>query len=140
MKYGTIEDFVRDMDAGVFDFTENGKCICCGNCCTNLLPMSKREIKLVRDYIKNHNIKEQKRFVPSVNPTYDMTCPFMDSSKDFKCTIYKVRPKICRDFNCHSAKAGNFKANEKMEPIDVRSTFFGALSISEMMIKEMECE
>lgn len=44
----------------ITDFTFNGKCSNCGQCCSNLLPLSDSEVKRIKQYIKKHNIKEQR--------------------------------------------------------------------------------
>lgn len=124
----TIEDMIKDMKHGVYDKTDNGRCVGCGECCSNALPMRQKEIKIIQRYIKEHGIKEQK--IPSVfaKPMFDMTCPFMrkDVSKN-RCTIYPVRPFICRDFKCDKARHNEFYngSKEGFMLIDVRATFFG---------------
>lgn len=62
----------------ITDFTNNGKCFNCGNCCSNLLPMSEKEVKVIKAYIKTHNIKEQRH---NAMQGADMTCPFRDEKK-----------------------------------------------------------
>ena len=58
--------------------TDNGRCIGCGECCTNMLPLSKNEISRIKAYIRKHNIKEQRHnFMIGI----DMTCPFRDDCK-----------------------------------------------------------
>lgn len=81
----------------VNNFTDNGKCSNCGQCCSNMLPMSQTEVKRIKEYIKKHNIKEQRHNALS---GVDMTCPFRDETNK-KCLIYKVRPQICRQFMCN---------------------------------------
>ena len=59
------------------------------------------EIEVIRKYIKRFHIKEQKRNLPLAEPMLDLMCPFLDNSKKCeKCTIYEVRPHICRQFSC----------------------------------------
>lgn len=96
----TLQQVYEDMEHGVYDFTKDGKCSSCGACCGNYLPLSSGEIKEIKRYIKKHHIKEQKHMiVPTREALWDMTCPFLDTSKEKdKCTIYSVRPKICRCF------------------------------------------
>ena len=48
----------RDMEDNIYNFTKDGKCSGCGNCCSNLLPMSQKEVDAIRRYIKKHGIKE----------------------------------------------------------------------------------
>ena len=87
----------------ITDFTNNGECIRCGNCCSDFLPLSKREIKDIRRYIKKHNIKRQAHTFVPLNITadaLDATCPFY-SHLEKKCVIYETRPDICREFKCN---------------------------------------
>ena len=101
MKTGNIEQMLNEFSDGTYDLTDNGKCTQCGQCCSNILPMTEDEISVIRRYIKKHHIKERKHILPLAEPTIDMTCPFLDDSKSCeKCTIYEVRPRICRDFIC----------------------------------------
>lgn len=124
---GTLEQMLADMENGVYDFTDDGKCSNCGQCCTDILPMSRGEIQRIRDYIRKHQIKEQKHFVPTAVPVIDWTCPFRNNSER-KCMIYEVRPEICRDFQCNKPKE-HIEASKKLfaetrRTVSVRQTFF----------------
>ncbi len=123
-----IKETLDDMNNGVLDFTDNGRCISCGECCSNVLPMKMKEIKVIKRYIKDHGIKEQKVSAVFADPVYDLTCPFLrkDVSKD-RCTIYPVRPQICRDFKCDKARHNEFfhGSMDGFMLIDVRDTFLG---------------
>lgn len=130
MKTGTIEEMLREFSDGTYDFTDNGKCKGCGQCCSNLLPMTEKEIATIKRYIKSHNIKECKHILPLAEPiAYDMTCPFLDNGKHCdKCTIYEVRPRICRDFICCPSERppmDDMKYKLSCKVVDVRSEFFG---------------
>ena len=107
------------------DYTDHGKCSNCGACCSNLLPVSMKEIETIRKYIREHGVTEAVNGVP-FNATINMVCPFMDTSKELKCKIYEVRPKICRFFMCN--KKPDFDELVEMAdavPINIRNTFFG---------------
>ena len=111
------------------DFTKDGKCSGCGECCSNFLPISEAEKKRIKDYIKKHNIKAQVRTsVLETEKTIDLTCPFRDN-KNKICTIYEVRPAICRSFLCsHSAediKKAKLDLHQKHEVCFMRTEFFG---------------
>lgn len=96
-----LEAVQRDMDDNIYNFTKGGKCSGCGGCCSNLLPMSQKEVDAIHRYIKKHNIKECKHLLPVAKPAFDMTCPFLDTGKSCeKCRIYPVRPEICKQFIC----------------------------------------
>ena len=127
----TLAGIIDEMENGVYDFTKDGKCIGCGSCCSNFLPMTKNEIKDIKRYIKKNNIRECRHFIPAVT-VFDMTCPFLDISKpDKRCTIYEHRPMICRTFicNCPPSKADHgvleTMSKSHLVAVDMRETFFG---------------
>lgn len=92
---GTINDML-DMDTR--DLTINGECSQCGACCSAFLPVSDRELRKIRAYIKRYHIEPVHHNSEGV---IDGACPFLDTSKEReKCRIYKVRPNICRRFIC----------------------------------------
>lgn len=84
---GTLEKYMKDMENGTFDLTENGKCTGCGECCSNLLPITDAEIRKIKAYMK---LKQQKHGVAPLRAGFDIKCPFLDESKEKKCTIYPV--------------------------------------------------
>ena len=111
---------------GTYNFTKDGKCVQCGACCSNFLPMTDREIRIIRAYIKKNGIKPHDHVVPFAGRIEDWTCPFLDGGKRTeKCDIYKVRPLICQKFICDPKQRERFESNEHMITIDVRGTFFG---------------
>lgn len=91
------------------DFTCNGRCSNCGNCCVPYLPITKQEYKTIKRYIKKHNIKEI-RPIREGNDVY-ISCPFRDY-KNKRCTIYPVRPEVCRKFLCSKSES-EINANKK---------------------------
>ena len=97
---GTLQIMIDDMRRGVYDFTSDGKCSQCGQCCGDILPLSQKEIDQIRRYIRKHNIAEEVHRPPTVNPVNDYTCPFRNEMLK-KCNIYEIRPMICRDFICN---------------------------------------
>lgn len=109
----------------VIDFTKDGKCSNCGKCCSNCLPLSEAEIKRIKAYVKKHNIKEQRHNFASGT---DMTCPFRDE-RNRKCTIYEIRPAICREFMCNHTHDDIMKAKLDIHKINrvvfMRAEFFG---------------
>lgn len=128
-KIGTLGQMLNEFNSGVYDFTKDGKCIGCGACCSNLLPLSAKEIKTIRHYIKKKHIKEQKCRFPIATEILDMTCPFR-SEIEQKCLIYEIRPEICRDFKCdkYSGKASNKLMNGNYNVVDMRDTFYSEVS------------
>ena len=125
---GTLEEMYEDMKKGVYDFTDNGECIGCGKCCSNYLPLSSKDIKAIRRYINKKHIKECKHIVPAVNIPFDATCPFR-SDDEKKCSIYPVRPAICREFKC-DLPSKDIESNKKTligkyELYEMRELFYG---------------
>lgn len=127
METGSMEQMLREFSDGTYDLTCSGKCTQCGECCSNLLPMTDSEINTIREYIKKNDIKEHKHLLPLATPTLDMTCPFLDGNKDKeKCEIYSVRPKICRNFICCPSKRPplDYKYQIKCRVVNVRKEFY----------------
>lgn len=84
------------------NFCKNGECSRCGECCTPFIPMTKSEVKTVREYVKkNPQIKERALNQPFFegNDVY-VKCCFYDKDKK-ECMIYPVRPFICRAYKCN---------------------------------------
>lgn len=122
-----LEAVQRDMDDNIYNFTKGGKCSGCGGCCSNLLPMSQKEIDVIRRYIRKKHIKECRHIAPAT-VAYDMTCPFLDTGKSCeKCRIYPVRPEICKQFICDNeqrAKNNRKLIGQTRNVVDVRSEFY----------------
>lgn len=108
----------------ITDYTCNGKCSNCGNCCGDILHLSKREIKEIDNYLKKHKIE----FTPkNIMFVYDNTCPFRDNEKKI-CKIYEVRPIICKVYQCDKSPEEAYKRreinNEIRLPRSMRQLFF----------------
>lgn len=121
MKIGKVEEYLKIEK--VTDFTKNGECSKCGNCCGKYLPLTTYEIDRIKAYIKKHNIKEH---INNFAYGLDMTCPFLNDKQ--MCNIYKVRPQICRCFKCDKTQSevigtyGPF--NHKSLPCRFKKNFF----------------
>lgn len=88
----------------VVDFTDNGKCQDCGNCCGNFLPITNAEKATIRRYVKKHNLHPAKPYFvegPWAKPTVHTECPFLLNTDGHRCMIYSIRPGICRAYTCH---------------------------------------
>lgn len=127
-KYSTEEKAKKAMEDNIYNFCKDGKCSQCGNCCSNLLPMSRKEVDAIHRYIRKNHIKECKHLLPTANRPYDMTCPFLDTDKSCeKCRIYPVRPEICKQFICDNeqrAKHNRALLGQTRQIVDVRSEFY----------------
>lgn len=74
----------------------DGKCSKCGMCCGLFIPVTKKEINKIKEYVQEHNIKPENRINGN---NLELRCPFLDL-KNHKCKVYPVRPFVCRDFIC----------------------------------------
>ena len=124
-----MANYAKQVNAGVYNFCVNGECIGCGECCSNLLPMTDREVKKIRKVVRKNQLKPINHVpVPMVN-AYDNLCPFRDDSRgDKKCVIYNIRPWVCRSFKCDQYGA-NFKYDDNLPEEEctarlVRETFW----------------
>lgn len=125
---GNFGDFLDNTE--VTDCFVNGKCSECGSCCTRFLTLSNKEINTIKAYIKRKGIKQQFHAVNVLaTKALDLTCPFLDDTKPtHKCTIYEIRPSICRTFTCHGYINGFVldmgTAKIHRETVDTRELFF----------------
>ena len=110
---GTIEQMIETMENGVKNFAKDGECSRCGACCTALLPMSSKELKELKRYVKKHHIKPKIHVPPVSEPMIDMTCPFFDEQNRV-CAVYERRPGICRSFVCSSSEETISKGKEEL--------------------------
>lgn len=121
MTIGGFEVFKRE----ITDYTADGKCSCCGECCSNLLPLSEHEIKRIHKYIEKRHIKAHKRNLPLAE-AIDMTCPFRNEEKRI-CEIYEIRPLICKLFKCDkepNKEEGILLGEEPRMLVNMRKEFF----------------
>lgn len=123
----SFKDYIKHgVEDKITNYTIDNKCSNCGNCCNNILPVNKDEIKRIKRYIKEHDIKAVKRFYPTDHKSIDMMCPFRDDDKKI-CNIYEVRPKVCRLFLCNNeaeAKKNREKLGNSRHHIDFRQEFY----------------
>ena len=74
----------------------NHPCKGCGECCSQFLPVTDMEIRAIKKYAKDHEIK------PNYQP---IMCPFFDLNTRL-CKIYEARPYICKKYDCRKHKSG----------------------------------
>ena len=86
----------------VTDFTKNGKCSGCGACCSTYLPITQKELKVLKAWVKKNRYKPSNIYAPTNmrGHTLDLTCPFLNKDTG-KCDVYDIRPAICREFICN---------------------------------------
>ena len=91
LKETTITEIIKNIAEGNVKITDNsicGNCSKCGECCTNFLPVTQKEIDEIQKYVIKNNIRPQKQMLIMQNR---LSCPYYDGKK---CLIYKARPLI----------------------------------------------
>lgn len=81
----------------LINHTKRGECSNCGECCTDILPLTNYEIREIRKYMRKHKVVNHSK--TNVFVRCNLLCPFRND-KEKKCDIYEVRPYICRIFKC----------------------------------------
>ena len=98
MKKAEIKEIVETLVSGnakIIDCSVNGKCSCCGECCSNFLPVSQSEVDRIQEYVIKNKIRPAKEMLLMRNT---LICPYFNGKK---CLIYEVRPLICSEFYCY---------------------------------------
>lgn len=115
----TVEEILKTIVEGTGRITDNsllGRCSKCGECCTNFLPISQREVDIIQKYVINNKIRPQTHMLVMQNR---LTCPYYDGKR---CLIYEVRPLICKEFYCYKkpdAETGEKFAEDKYVTVDM---------------------
>lgn len=110
-----IEHIVKN-DIKITDNSCCGQCSKCGECCTNFLPVTQKEIEIIQEYVIANKIRPQKQMLVMQNR---LTCPYYDGKK---CLIYKIRPMICKEFYCYkkpTAELGKKFMKEEYITVDM---------------------
>lgn len=141
MHHMTVQGYLDSDKHGVTDYTVDGHCSRCGECCKDILPIDFVELNKIKKFVKSNGIKQQDHHL--LPNTVDMTCPFLNIDGDTrKCVIYPVRPKICQQFLCSKPqeeltslsksreKAGRVMSLRKEIYGDVDNLMLAALAIA----------
>lgn len=106
-------------------FTDRGSCDGCGECCGQYLPLTKKEIKRLKRYVRRNGVKPTPEFLRYGDKyIFSCLCPFLGS--DRRCMVYDVRPAICRAYRCDRHKTGTMEAPEwdsMPKVVDMRKVF-----------------
>ena len=115
------------------DYTNMGKCSCCGACCSVAFGISDNDIKRIKRHIEKHNIEPHTRNTTAEN-TIDFTCPFLDiaaTEEPALCSIYDKRPEICKAFKCDmhpidivKSLSNSTKKSESVKPRNLAQIFY----------------
>lgn len=105
----TITEIIKNIVEGNVKITDNlicGNCSKCGECCTNFLPVTQKEINEIQKYVIENKIRPQTQILVMQNR---LSCPYYDGKK---CLVYEVRPLICKEFYCY--KKVNIESAKKL--------------------------
>ena len=110
---------------------ENGNCNGCSECCNVFVPITKKELKLLKRLLTK---KVLKRYAKStMNDSINCKCPF---STDDGCSIYNLRPSICKNYHCKKELSkiydGDLKSSEDL-PIKMLYQIFDDKNTVEFM-------
>lgn len=109
LKETTITEIIRNIVEGNVKIADNlicGNCSKCGECCTNFLPVTQKEINEIQKYVIENKIRPQTQILVMQNR---LSCPYYDGKK---CLVYEVRPLICKEFYCY--KKVNIESGKKL--------------------------
>lgn len=98
------------------------KCLGCGKCCSNYLPLTDKEFHKLKDIIKEKKLKPTKHLV---DKDYYSICPFLDLNR--QCIIYDLRPSICSSYTCdkfHNKDFSGLNTKEKYTLYNLRQSLF----------------
>lgn len=103
-KKATPKEMAKDILYGkelVVLCDENGNCNGCYDCCSMITPVSPEEFKILKRKVSkkhiNNFLKRQLTLRNKGEDGIDATCLF---SIDGKCSVYSLRPTICKEFHC----------------------------------------
>lgn len=111
MEQKNLKAFLESDRDSLTDFTRDGACSHCGECCKDIILADYNELRKIKKYVERHKIKPQPH--PLASNTVDMTCPFLNWDTR-ECAIYEVRPQICREFICSMTDAQSAELRDKM--------------------------
>lgn len=98
--------------------------------------MTRAEVKIIKNYVKEKNIKQIKNIK---NGQIENSCPFRNNI-DKKCMIYEVRPELCRDYKCWDLTISDFIEkyieDESYSTYCGHETFFNDPSVKARYFKE----
>ena len=128
-----LAEIAGEIRSGAMDMTRDGECVGCGECCSNLLPLTPTDITRIRRYVAKNGIKPASHVLAPLamkagSPTVDLVCPFMDPARPAgqKCAIYPVRPTVCRHFICSPSHRG-----------EAEKAFMDELSRDKSLLREL---
>jgi len=88
------------------------ECSKCGECCSEMLPLTDGEVAAIEEYIHAHEVEPRRQ---------SAYCPFLDLGSRL-CRIYEIRPAICRICDCRQFLKGTLFTQENKEKLRYAKT------------------
>lgn len=105
MTLTTVGEFLEHQGKGEIINYNNPSCKDCNDCCSMGTLLTKEEYLTLEKYIRKDRtgkrlfIEAVERIMPYYKKgTIYWMCPFSNGLK--RCSIYHMRPQICKDFHC----------------------------------------
>lgn len=118
----------------ITNYTINGKCSNCGQCCSDILHLDAKEITQIDKYLKGRKLEQHNKGENNLN------CPFRNDITR-TCEIYEARPLICQRFKCDISPEEAFEKrdfiNNKKKPRSMAELFFKDDSKIKFMEREL---
>jgi len=115
------------------------QCSCCGSCCAEFLPLTRKEVFKIIDYLAEHKEIKCSHSIDKDKKNVYGFCPFLNEHTN-RCNIYPIRPFVCRNFKCDKdiktlkaerieyAKRADYNAFDDKKPIvSLHFLFFGEI-------------
>lgn len=111
-----IEKYIKEGYIGE-DFTCNGKCSKCGECCGSILPLDQEDANKIQDYVVKNRVFPQRQLLIVRGK---LQCPYYTGNRNKGCSIYDARPKICRMYQCNKKPTvDEVLSMKKAMPVDM---------------------
>lgn len=98
------------------DFTCNGICSKCGECCGVILPLDQEDVDIIAKYVLKNKIHSIAATLIMENK---LQCPYYTGNKNKGCIIYEARPKICKYYKCDKKGASIEEINSMKNVVPV---------------------
>ena len=102
------------------------QCKECGACCSNFLPLTKKELHELKSWAQEYQYKPE-----PLTDYLEVSCPFLNPTTH-RCVCYEHRPEVCRKYVCEAQEVPIVfsKKPKKYRVVNLREELFGEETIS----------
>lgn len=115
----SFQDYMDDLEKDEDTDMNNPSCIACNECCTATATITMEEYKTLQEYFttdkqgrKLFNIGKNKIKKHLRKGVIYMMCP-LTNDENKKCSIYDMRPEICKLYHCSKELKGDYDKRKK---------------------------